>query len=78
MIENTAMRIRLERVRAFMTMGDLAQNVDVTYQTVSQWERGTRIPRGEHLIKLSHVFGCSTDYLLGLDNERTHRATGGK
>ncbi len=76
MKDTTAVRLRIERSRALMTMYELAEKLDVSNQTISKWEKGGALPRGEHLIKLSNIFGCSTDYLLGLEDVRNHEKEG--
>ncbi len=47
---------------------DLAKKLNITKQTVSNWENDNIQPSVEMLIRISNVFGVSTDYLLGLDN----------
>ncbi len=43
---------------------ELAFQMDVSRQSVSKWESGTSIPDLERILKLSQLFGVSTDYLL--------------
>ena len=43
---------------------ELAEQMDVTRQSVSKWEGAQSIPDYEKLIRLSHLFGVSIDYLL--------------
>ena len=45
----------------------LAEKLNRTKQTVSNWENDNIQPSIEMLIRLSHLFRVSTDYLLGLD-----------
>lgn len=45
----------------------LAQKLQVAKQTVSNWENDNIQPSVEMLIRLSGIFGVSTDYLLGLE-----------
>lgn len=47
---------------------DLAKKLNITKQTVSNWENDNIQPSVEMLIRISKVFGVSTDYLLGLDD----------
>ena len=42
----------------------LAEQLDISRQSVSKWESGTSIPDLERIIKLSEIFSVSTDYLL--------------
>ena len=41
-----------------------------SYTSVTKWENGNNLPRGLELIKLSQKFDVSSDYLLGLKDER--------
>lgn len=43
---------------------ELAEKLDISRQSVSKWESGTSIPDIEKIIKMSQLFGVSTDYLL--------------
>lgn len=38
--------------------------MNVTRQAVSKWETGQTLPDSEKIIRLSEIFGVSTDYLL--------------
>ena len=61
-------RFREQRLLAgFKTQGDLANHLFVNQTAVSQWERGVTIPSPPILLKLSQLYGVSTDYLLGND-----------
>ena len=44
----------------------LAQKLNITKQTVSNWENDNIQPSIDMLVKLSKIFNVSTDYLLGL------------
>lgn len=67
-----ANNITSERMRLDMSQGDVAKEIGVSVSTVSRWERGILHPCGSELIKLHDLFRCSTDYLLGITNERNH------
>lgn len=42
----------------------LAEQLEVSRQSVSKWESGMSIPDIEKIVKMSALFGVSTDYLL--------------
>lgn len=44
---------------------DLADLLHASKQTVSQYERGVRMPSRDNLIALSDIFNVSMDYLSG-------------
>jgi transcriptional regulator with XRE-family HTH domain len=43
---------------------ELAHQLNVSRQSVSKWESGSSIPDLDRILKLSQIFGVSTDYLL--------------
>ena len=43
---------------------DLAEKLDVSRQSVSKWESAQSVPDMGRIVKLSEIFGVSTDYLL--------------
>lgn len=59
-------RFREQRLRAgYKSQADLAKLLFVNQTAVSQWERGVTTPSPPILLKLSQLYGVSTDYLLG-------------
>ena len=63
-------RIRQLRQDRGLSQVDLAKRLNVTKQSVSNWENDNIQPSIEMLQKLSDVFSVSTDYLLGRENRR--------
>lgn len=61
---------RIGELRSAMnwTQVDLAKRLGVAKQTVSNWENENIQPSIEMLVRLSKLFGVTTDYLLGLDS----------
>ncbi len=47
-----------------MSQGDLANELDVSRQTVSKWENNMSMPEIEKLTALSKIFGVSIDYIV--------------
>lgn len=43
---------------------ELGEKLGISRQSVSKWESGTSIPDLDKILKLSELFGVSTDYLL--------------
>ncbi|MBQ8782682.1 MAG: helix-turn-helix transcriptional regulator [Clostridia bacterium] len=52
------------RKRNGLSQEALAEKLDVSRQSVSKWETGESIPDLDRIVKLSEIFGVSTDYLL--------------
>lgn len=59
------MSIKEHRLKANLSQTDLAEKVGVGQSTVAMWESGIRKPRVKMLIKLSKVFSCTIDELIG-------------
>ena len=56
-----------------LTQSELAEELSVTPQSVSRWEKGLAYPDIEKLPQLSKLFEVSIDELLG--NEKTRSET---
>lgn len=66
----TESNIRAERARKGLTVKEVAEAIGVHENAVSRWESGETQPRADNLLKLSHLFGCSPEYLLGCTDVR--------
>ena len=64
--------INAERGRLRMTQYELAEHLGVTSNTVGRWLRGVTDVPASKIIKMAELFHCTTDYLLGLDDNRTN------
>lgn len=69
-------RIRKLRLERNLSQVDLAKKLNVTKQSVSNWENDNIQPSIEMLVKLAEAFSVSTDYLLGLEDRRYLEITG--
>ena len=54
---------KLRKARS-LTQEALAQQIGVSLQALSKWESDAVLPDTENVIRLSDLFGVSTDYLL--------------
>ena len=63
---------RLAELRkdAGLTQRQFAQQLHVSLNTVSGWERGLADPDDETKLLLAQRFGVTADYLLGLSDRR--------
>ena len=66
-MEGPTKTIRELREAASLTQLDVAFALKVTPQTVYNWERGTREPKGRHLQQLARLFNVSADDVLLLE-----------
>lgn len=62
--------IKTLRLSYNLSQVQLAGDLNVSKQTVSNWENNNILPSIEMLIKISNFFSVSTDYLLELDTRR--------
>lgn len=63
-------RIRQLRQDRGLSQVDLARRLNVTKQSVSNWENDNIQPSIEMLQRIADIFSVSTDYLLGRENRR--------
>lgn len=69
----TGQLIKAARKEAGLTQAELAAKLNVPYQSISQWERGTRSPKIETLERIADALGvpiseiCSKDVLKNYD-----------
>lgn len=57
-------KIKALRRKKNLSQSQLANELSVTSQAVSKWEKGLSNPDIEIIIKISEFFGVTTDYLL--------------
>lgn len=69
-------RIRQLRQARGISQVELSAALDVTKQSVSNWENNNIQPSIDILIRLSQYFSVSTDYILGLDERKYIEITG--
>lgn len=62
--------IESERRRLHMTQEDLGNKLGVSYKRISRWENEQVPIPSSAAVKMSHLFGCSIDYLFGLSDDR--------
>ncbi len=60
---------RIERMKLGLTQSDVARKLNVTRQTVNNWEKRGVTPDTGTLMALSELFGVTTDYLLGKESK---------
>ena len=61
--------IRLLRSVRGISQVELGEKLNVSKQSISNWENGNIQPSIEMLMKIADFFSVSTDFLLGLDTE---------
>lgn len=69
-------KIKELRISSGMSQVQLAKKIGITKSAVNAWESGTNSPSLSYVVKLSQVFGVSTDYLLGVNKQLTADISG--
>ena len=69
-------RIRELRNSHQLSQVDLAKQLHVSKQTISNWENNNVPPSIDTLIRIAAFFDVSTDYLLELTHQRVINADG--
>ena len=65
------MRLRELRAKAGMTQGELAKKLNVSGQTILNWENDIYEPKINQLIALANIFNVSVDYLIERDSKNS-------
>ncbi len=58
-----------------LTQTELASMLGISQRGFSHYEKGDNDIPTEILIRLSQIYGTSTDYILGLSNQKTREYT---
>ena len=69
-------KIKQLRTSLNISQVELARKLGVSKQSVSNWENDNIQPSIDMLVKIAKCLSVSTDYLLGLNVEKTIDATG--
>ena len=62
-------KIKTLRTEKGLYQRELADLLKTSNSTICDWERGRCEPSIQDLIKLSNVFNCSVDYLIGNEDD---------
>lgn len=71
MIKDLPNRLRELRMKYGYSQKTVSQKIGVSPSIVSGYESGERTPSTEALLSLAYLYGCSTDYLLGKQNDNS-------
>jgi transcriptional regulator with XRE-family HTH domain len=63
-------RLKTLRSELKLTQGEIAEKLNIALTTYANWEQGTRTPDYTILVRLSDLYSCSIDYLIGRTNNR--------
>lgn len=62
--------MRAERVRLGLSSKEVSDKIGVHENALLKWERDEAEPLGDNLLRLSHLYGCTPDYLMGYTDDR--------
>ena len=71
-------RIRELRIQRGLTQSAFAEALHVSFQAISNWERGITPPELENLINIAAFFGVMIDDLLRSETENLYLGIGGQ
>ena len=65
--------IRIKELRTEMhkSLRDVANDLNISYSSLSKYERGDQQPSYETLIRIANYFNVTTDYLIGITNSKS-------
>lgn len=71
-------KIRVQELRSArnLTQVQLAKALNVSKQSISNWENNNILPSIEMLVKIANYFSVSTDYLLEINDRKFLEITG--
>ncbi len=68
-MNNLGSKIKELRTAENLTQEKLAEELNVSFQSISRWENGISTPDISLIPTIARFFGVSTDYLFGLHDE---------
>lgn len=72
MIKGLPQRLKELRILNNFTQKAVANKLGISPSIVSGYETGERTPSTEILLALSYLYHCSTDYLLGRNDDKSN------
>lgn len=63
------MRIKSLRLEHNMSQRDLAKALNCSQKAIDCWEKETSVPSANFIVAIANLFECTTDYVLGREND---------
>ena len=64
-------RLKNLRKQAHLTQVDVAEKLGISQPAYASWERGTKKPTQDNLVKIAQILNVSVDYLVGNSQEKS-------
>lgn len=64
-------RLKDLRKQAGLTQVDVAEELGISQPAYASWERGSKKPTQENLVKIAQILNVSVDYLVGNLKDKT-------
>jgi plasmid maintenance system antidote protein VapI len=74
LVQTISHRVRVLINTTNQSLGSFARSIGMTPQCLSPMVTGKNLPSASTLILLAKELNCSTDFLLGLTNQRNYMA----
>lgn len=71
MIKGLPEKLKMLRSRYNLSQKEVADKLGVSPSIISGYETGERTPSTENILALSHLYHCTTDYLLENNTQTT-------
>lgn len=65
-------QLKALRRKKFKTQASFADALDVSIESVRNWEQGRQIPTPHHLFIICQLLDCDIDFLIGRLDQKTH------
>ncbi|MBI5099391.1 MAG: helix-turn-helix domain-containing protein [Nitrospirae bacterium] len=70
MVKYLGKRIKIARIKAGLSQGELARKLGIAYPTLSKYEQGHRTPDSVLLGQIAKILECDPGWLLAVEGER--------
>ncbi len=71
MVYDFGLRLKELRKKKKLTQEQVAKRINLTKASISGYENNTITPPNDMIVKLALLYGVTTDYILGLDNNES-------
>lgn len=61
-------RLKELRESKKLTQNELSKEINISAACINRWEKNLRVPSIDSIVILCQFFGCSADYLIGLED----------